>query len=313
VTFLDVVSAAKRRAESAELTPFLGDLSLLVDYIRRRYMKVLDDYPWSFLRQDKEFQTVAPYNTGTVTTTQGSAVVVGSGTSWTSSMVGMAFLVGNAPPLRVASVQNATQLTLEDVWPTTGLAAGSGYSIAQDRYTIAPTGVPVKTILHLWNGFWQLRKVNVGHIRRADPQMSSLTTPRWYGQDAQNTVVLWPYPDQIYLHRVIYLQDVTAGFPAPLTLDTALTWGLGDPWFLVDGLLADLYLLGYQRTGAVHFNTLHQVMEGKVEELIRSLDDRDYANRYVPLDVRALPFSDAIPGDYETPFLNADQWQRVGW
>lgn len=308
-TVLDVIQEAKRRSEAAELTPFLGDVSLLVGYVIRRYKTVLDSYPWSFLRQDKTFQTVTPYSTGTVSTTQGSAIVTGVGTGWTSAFVGSAFLVGNQPPLRIASVQSATQLTLEDVWPNTSLAAGSSYSIAQDRYTIAPAGVPVKTILHIWNGFWQLRKVNVGHLRRTDPQMASLTTPRWYAQDAQNVVVLWPYPDQIYLHRTIFLQEVTS----PTTLDTALTWGLGDPWFLVDALISELYLAAYQRSGKEHFRVLRGLFEQSIAEQIQVLDDRDDYNRYVPTDVRALPFSDAIPGEYEAPFLTQDQWLHTAW
>lgn len=69
------------------------------------------------------------YSTGTVTVTNGSAVVTGSGTSWSANVdAGMLFLVGAARLYVVASVDSNTQITLADAYEgTTG--AGTSYSL----------------------------------------------------------------------------------------------------------------------------------------------------------------------------------------
>lgn len=110
-------------------------------------MAKFDDLKWAATEidasgQQKYGQGVTRYadfyNTGSVTVTNGSATVTGSGTSWDSTMVGRIFEVSQSgsgsynphpqTPL-IASVESATSLTLADSWRETTAAAGSLYKI----------------------------------------------------------------------------------------------------------------------------------------------------------------------------------------
>lgn len=67
---------------------------------------------------------------GTVSVTNGSATVTGSGTSWTSTMVGALFQVdGDANVYTIASVASATSLTLTANY-SGATASGAGYRIS---------------------------------------------------------------------------------------------------------------------------------------------------------------------------------------
>jgi len=75
---------------------------------------------------------LSSYNTGTVSVSNGSAVVAGSGTAWAVALVagGMLSSAGLAVP--IASVDNDTSLTLDYPWPGT-TASGAAYSIALEN------------------------------------------------------------------------------------------------------------------------------------------------------------------------------------
>lgn len=78
--------------------------------------------------------SVTKYTTGTAAVTSGSASVTGSGTSWTSAMVGRYFKVtdadGDGLHYRIGSVTNSTTLVLENVYEGT-TDSSVQYQIAQ--------------------------------------------------------------------------------------------------------------------------------------------------------------------------------------
>lgn len=72
------------------------------------------------------------YSTGTVTTTSGSKTVTGSGTDFVAAKIipgGRIFIEGHPIPMAIASVDSATQLTLED----NALASLSGKHFSADK------------------------------------------------------------------------------------------------------------------------------------------------------------------------------------
>lgn len=86
-----------------------------------------------YKREIKEIPSLDDYTTGTVTTAASTAVV-GSGTTWTSSMVGRYFesTTGQAGTrYKIASVTDATHLVLETAYTGTA-AAGQSYKITSD-------------------------------------------------------------------------------------------------------------------------------------------------------------------------------------
>jgi hypothetical protein len=79
----------------------------------------------------------ALYNTGTVTFTQNSNTVTGSGTVWTTSMKGQKRLGGDQAYYKIASVQSATSLTLTQPYQGPTIAS-QVYQIWQDEYRLYP-------------------------------------------------------------------------------------------------------------------------------------------------------------------------------
>ncbi|WP_245520681.1 MULTISPECIES: hypothetical protein [unclassified Mesorhizobium] len=79
---------------------------------------------------------MSTYKTGTVSVTNGSAVVTGSGTAWSVALVagGMFSSAGIAVP--IASVGSDTSITLDYPWPGT-TASGAAYSIALENSSAA--------------------------------------------------------------------------------------------------------------------------------------------------------------------------------
>lgn len=76
---------------------------------------------------------MAQYQTGTVSVTNGSAVVTGSGTAWSGEVAGgdIFTIVGDNTWYEVASVDSATQITLAANYAgTTG--SGKNYAISRD-------------------------------------------------------------------------------------------------------------------------------------------------------------------------------------
>lgn len=80
----------------------------------------------------------ADYSTGTVTLTNGSAVVTGAGTSWTANVdAGMLFRHGAERVYVVKSVDSDTQITLADVY-TGSNSATQAYTLKRLEATSAP-------------------------------------------------------------------------------------------------------------------------------------------------------------------------------
>ncbi|RVL90422.1 phage tail protein, partial [Sinorhizobium meliloti] len=76
----------------------------------------------------------APYVTGTVSVTAGSAVVTGTGTAWATALIAGGLFgldSSNGNPVPILSVDSNTQLTLAKPWRGT-TAAGQGYWIVRD-------------------------------------------------------------------------------------------------------------------------------------------------------------------------------------
>ncbi len=84
---------------------------------------------WSWLVGSSCFVPVDLYQTGTATFTQGSATVTGSGTTWTSAMIGRQIRNGLYTPIyTIKAVNSATELVMDqDYAPTT--STGASYMI----------------------------------------------------------------------------------------------------------------------------------------------------------------------------------------
>lgn len=89
------------------------DLTLIDGYLCDRYTSILDKLRWSRQKTQFIFQTTAPYNTGTLTLTNGANTVTLAGGTFTAAMSGQQLLVsGRSEPYTFTYV-SATTGTLD--------------------------------------------------------------------------------------------------------------------------------------------------------------------------------------------------------
>src|SRR5262249_24152206 len=124
-----------------------------------------------------QFTFPAQYTTGKATVTAGSNVVVGTGTTWTSSMIGLQFRISLLTPIYdIVAVNSATSLVISDHWGTTS-ASQVGYQIYK-AYHIMPTDFHSLTSVYDPNFNWQLwLTVSQAELNTYDAQRASQRIP----------------------------------------------------------------------------------------------------------------------------------------
>ena len=122
------------------LTLVTSQDALIKDSIRMGLDRAtMADLP--YLMTEGFITTVAPYETGTVDVTNGSATVTGNSTVWTSAMVGRKIRIASENAYyRIKAVGSGTSLTLEVLYQgttkTLALGTNPAYSIYKDEYRL---------------------------------------------------------------------------------------------------------------------------------------------------------------------------------
>ncbi len=197
--------------------------------------EICQAYNFSWLYGDSSFITAAPYETGTVSVTEGSATVTGSGTTFTSAMVGRKFYCEDATYVILARV-SATEITLSTVYAgDTG--SGLTYKIYQDEYSLA-SDVEDVISLRQENDPYKLIKWGVEIVDKYYPQRTSYGYPSIYsiiGYDSSGyiKVSLYPIPNQA---RNIYYRYKKRVTEMSLDADTPIV-PLRFRWVLAKGAL----------------------------------------------------------------------------
>lgn len=114
--------------------------------------RIAEYFEWPFYMVNTGvISTIAPYTTGTVTATNGSAAIVGVGTAWTSAMNGRKIRIASGQPYyRIKSVTSTTALTLTTLFQS-DTATAATYTIYKDEYRLAPDVDTYKTIVQIQN------------------------------------------------------------------------------------------------------------------------------------------------------------------
>ena len=177
------------------------DADLIEGWISDRYYEILAVLPWTRLSVEAVLQTTAPYATGTVAVTLGSANITLTSGTWTTGMSGRAFRVGTRNEFYEFLYVSATTATLDRVYegPT---AAAAGYQIFQHVY-------PLPTDCRLleddaFNTFelGEIRRMSRGQLNASQPFSNSYGTPQiWasYMEDGSTPprmqIELYPIPN----------------------------------------------------------------------------------------------------------------------
>lgn len=116
-----------------------SDITAAVASAIRRGQEIFTNYgDWSFLEQQTDTVYIVlqtPYTTGSITCTQDSKTITGSGTTFTRDMEGSFIQLTNQETYEIRTFVSATSLTL--AYPFQGTtASGAGYSIYKRFYPL---------------------------------------------------------------------------------------------------------------------------------------------------------------------------------
>ena len=117
-------------------------------------------HDWDCLKYLGSFNTVPNYTTGTATVTNGSRTVMGSGTSWTSAMVGRHFKSGSNWYKIVAFV-SSTELVLET---PINEVSGSGTYVIWKRFYYLPSQLRKVKIFGRWLSDFRIEQKTENHL-----------------------------------------------------------------------------------------------------------------------------------------------------
>jgi hypothetical protein len=157
---------------------------------------------WDFDKRTATYTLAAPYNTGTVDVTNGSATVTGTGTTFTSAMVDRYIrIAGAAREYRISAYSSATSITIETTY-TGDTATGQTYNIVDERKAL-PTSPIFRTLCQA-----QIDDINTPLEPSSDEQIlylrkffKEVSFPRCYGIEWSTATALvtpapylWVYP-----------------------------------------------------------------------------------------------------------------------
>lgn len=146
------------------------------------FLELLPLLDWWFLDREYTLSTVAEYTIGTVSTTQGSTTITGSGTTFTSTMVGYRiFVEGGVRSYKITGYSSATSITIESAFEEVSLT-GASYHICKDRYNLPrylddPT--KISKVSARWNNYAlnQLSKQDMDSMLASKAQVDD---PKYY-------------------------------------------------------------------------------------------------------------------------------------
>lgn len=176
---------------------------------------------FSWLYGDGSFITTKPYETGTVAVTEGSTTITGTGTVWTSGMVGRKFYCGNAT-YKISAYVSSTELTLSTNYAGDSNTAAT-YNIYQDEYSLA-SDVEDVISMRQENNPQKINKAGSEVLDAYYPQRISFAYPSIYsinGYDSSGyiKVALYPIPNQarnIYYRSKKRVTEMSADSDTPI-------------------------------------------------------------------------------------------------
>lgn len=174
-----------------------ADVPMVQVWLNNAARKIYDRRLWYGLLVKGQLATSGFYSTGTVTTTPGSASVTGTGTAWTTALIGQALRVSYTFPIyQIINVDPVGQvLTLELPWGGPAFS-GIGYYITQYYYSIPNikfiySALNLQLQYRLWTNVAQnlLDNIDPSRLRVMYPWVMATMPPDVNGN---YQVELWP-------------------------------------------------------------------------------------------------------------------------
>lgn len=162
-----------------------ADILLAQDWVNHRWRQIAETRHWSWLMKFGQFISPPLTNAGTVTVQNGQFTVNGSGTNFTTALIGQQFRVSLAAPIyTVSSVQSTTQLTLDAPFAYQTVT-NVGYQIYQAYFTVPSDFLTFVTVVDPRLN-WQLHlnstqaEINMFDAQRASVGLAYAVVSRDY-------------------------------------------------------------------------------------------------------------------------------------
>jgi hypothetical protein len=230
-------------------------LDLIDGWIIDRYQSILDKLPWQRLENETVIETAAEYSTGTLTVTNGSAVIAGVGTTWTGAMTGRIIRPFGQPitipetdspggPTYYEFTYSAAGTASLDRPYEDASAAGVAYRINQNVYPLPDGTRLVRGITDARNSRL-LTRTTLAQLNESAPERAAYGNPQFwalYIDQASNPPVLqvelYPVPVNGYGLFADTVLDGDANVTAGATSASLLPWLR--PACLNAGVMADI-------------------------------------------------------------------------
>lgn len=148
----------------------------IVTMINSTLRKIYDRKTWYFLFVKGQLVAPQATTTGQVTATLGSNTIVGTGTAWTTALIGQQFRIGyNNPIYSIIDVPDATHLTLELQWGSPTIT--SGYFIVQNYFNLGPNIKYLKTMVNMQLGYKFFLHATQDTLNTTDPWRQNQNFP----------------------------------------------------------------------------------------------------------------------------------------
>lgn len=243
------------------------DLDLLDGWIEDRHREILDELQWQRLEAQGALQTVAEYNAGTLTATEGSNAVTGAGTVWTAAMSYRIIRIANREEYYEFTRVTGTSGTLDRAYEgDTG--AGLSYRINKSIYQMpvdlrilqgvgsAVSGGPLKRMSLVELNELFARRTGYGNPLYYAPYMDYPSDP------PVPQIEFYPIPTEVTMFPYRYVYDAAVPSGTSVTL---LPWMR--PAALIAGVQADMAALKGDFAGAGAYDARFQGLVAQMRRI----------------------------------------------
>jgi hypothetical protein len=205
------------------------DLSKRLSYqiLRNALWDLVRSHDWPYYNETYRITTTAPYSTGTISISSATpTLVTGSGTTFTSDMVGCYLVVnGNHPAMQILKFKSATELYLRSDHAWSGdSVSGASYSINTQMYELPGDFRSMYRPIQNENNTYLnsidpdvLQQFMATDITQGEPlsytirqgdrgDFSAWNGTRYVSSPRNNNryLMLWPMVDDVYTYDITY-------------------------------------------------------------------------------------------------------------
>lgn len=219
----DLIDSVLRNTNHSNPSTETNKRAVVLSMLNNRYARVTTSRHWDWLLASQDFTLDGPYEAGTVSVTQGSSQVTGTGTGWSSNAVPNNKLIIKDEVYLIGDVASGTELSLDGNFVGT-TATGESYKVVKPIYVLPATCEHVRSLSV--DGVGELVPVGVQELRRLQQYEPTLVGPPRYfaevyrrAQDGVRHIEVFPAPDKKYQAHIdmnvniMALEDNEDNFP----------------------------------------------------------------------------------------------------